>query len=66
MALAEDMAAKFRSHEIRLEVSTGNEGAIAFYRALGYVTAERIPLYYSWGEDAYSMRKPIAVEIRKT
>jgi ribosomal protein S18 acetylase RimI-like enzyme len=31
MALAEDIAAKFGSRELRLEVSTQNEGAIAFY-----------------------------------
>lgn len=66
MALAEDLAAKFRSREIRLEVSTNNDGAVAFYAALGYETSARIPRYYSWGEDAYSMRKPIAVEVRKT
>lgn len=64
MALAEDMARKFGSREIRLEVSTKNDGAIAFYRALGFETTARIPRYYSWGEDAYAMRKPIPMQVR--
>lgn len=66
MALAEDMAQKFNSREIRLEVSTGNDAALAFYTALGFELTGRIPRYYSWGEDAYSMRKPIAMQVRKT
>ena len=61
MALAEDMAAKFGSREVRLEVSTRNEGAVAFYTALGYETGGKLPRYYSWGEDAYAMRKPVAI-----
>jgi ribosomal protein S18 acetylase RimI-like enzyme len=66
MALAEDIAAKFGSRELRLEVSTQNEGAIAFYATLGYETAAKLPRYYSWGEDAYAMRKPIAISVRKS
>jgi len=62
MALAEDMAEKFGSREVRLEVSTRNEGAVAFYTALGYETTGKLPRYYSWGEDAYAMRKPIATK----
>ncbi len=66
MTLAEDMAVKFHSSEVRLEVSTRNEGAIAFYSALGYETTGTIPRYYSWGEDAHSMRKAVAIEVQKS
>ncbi len=44
---------------IRLEVSTKNLVAIEFYRRLGYRTDGVLYSYYSWGEDAYSMHKPI-------
>jgi len=44
---------------IRLEVSTKNLVAIEFYRRLGYRTDGVLYGYYSWGEDAYSMHKPI-------
>ncbi len=44
---------------IRLEVSTKNLVAIEFYRRLGYRTDGVLYGYYSWGEDAYSMRKAI-------
>ena len=66
MALAEGMAQKFGSKEIRLEVSTKNDGAIAFYKALGYTITGTIRRYYSWGEDAHSLRKPIPIEIEKS
>ena len=41
----------------RLEVSTRNAAAIALYREEGYRTEGFLPGYYSWGEDAFSMRK---------
>src|SRR5881396_2839993 len=44
---------------IRLEVSTRNLAAIEVYRRLGYRTDGVLYGYYSWGEDAYSMRKAI-------
>lgn len=66
MALAEDMGAKFGSREIRLEVSTRNAGAVAFYEALGYEISGKFSRYYSWGEDAFAMRKPISVEVRES
>jgi ribosomal protein S18 acetylase RimI-like enzyme len=65
MGLAEDVARQFGSHEVRLEVSTKNQGAVAFYEALGYETAGRLSRYYSWGDDAFAMRKPVAIEVRK-
>ena len=40
-----------------LEVFADNLRAIALYRGLGYRTDGLLPGYYSWGEDAYSMRK---------
>ncbi|HKZ63435.1 MAG TPA: N-acetyltransferase [Thermoplasmata archaeon] len=66
MAAAEDVARRLRADEVRLEVNTSNAGAIAFYRELGYELLERLPAYYSWGADAYSMAKPIAPLIRKS
>lgn len=64
MAVAEQVGTRFRTHEIRLEVSTKNPGAIAFYRRLGYEITERLPRSYSWGDDAYAMAKPIAHSVR--
>lgn len=64
MAVAEDVARRQRSDEVRLEVNTNNAGAIAFYRSLGYDLLERLPGYYSWGDDAYAMAKPVAPAAR--
>ena len=47
---------------VRLEVSTRNMGAIEFYRRLGYKVDGVLYGYYSWGDDAYSMAKPVADE----
>ena len=60
MEVAEDAARQLRVPEVRLEVDVNNEGAIAFYKRLGYVVLERLREYYSWGDDAYAMAKPIA------
>lgn len=60
MAVAEEVARRQRKDEVRLEVNAKNEGAIAFYRSLGYDLLERLPHYYSWGDDAYAMAKPVA------
>lgn len=49
---------------IRLEVSTRNLAAIELYRHLGYRTDGVLYGYYSWGEDAYSMRKSIPLLAR--
>lgn len=51
---------------IRLEVSTRNLGAIEFYRRLGYEIDGVLPRYYSWGEDAYSMRKAVPLVAETT
>ncbi len=65
MAAAEDLARRFGAGEIRLEVNVNNAGAIAFYDALGYERVSRLPRYYSWGDDAFAMRKPVALLVRK-
>ena len=42
-----------------LEVDVRNEGAIAFYRSLGFRRTRRIPSYYGEGLDAWEMvREP--------
>lgn len=59
MAAAEEEARRRGCAQVRLEVSTRNYGAIEFYRRLGYRTDGVLYGYYSWGEDAYSMLRPI-------
>ena len=59
MDAAEAEARRRGSALVRLEVSTRNYGAIEFYRKLGYRTDGVLYGYYSWGEDAYSMAKPM-------
>lgn len=57
MFAAEDAAKERGCGIVRLEVSTANLAAIALYRRLGYETEGLLPKYYSWGEDAFEMRK---------
>lgn len=59
MGAAEAEARKRGCAQLRLEVSTRNYGAIEFYRGLGFRTDGVLYGYYSWGEDAYSMTRPI-------
>jgi len=59
MGLAEGICRERRIPIIRLEVSTRNFAAIELYRRLGYRTDGVLYGYYSWGEDAYSMRKDL-------
>ena len=59
MMAAEEEARRRGCAQVRLEVSTRNYGAIEFYRGLGYRTDGVLYGYYSWGEDAYSMIRPI-------
>jgi ribosomal protein S18 acetylase RimI-like enzyme len=59
MQLAEEQAVRSGAQEIRLEVGVGNIGAIRFYKLLGYSVQGTLPRYYSWGEDAYAMTKPL-------
>ncbi|HKZ24025.1 MAG TPA: GNAT family N-acetyltransferase [Thermoplasmata archaeon] len=61
MAAAEDLCRDRGYASIRLEVSTQNLTAIEFYRRLGYRTDGVLYGYYTWGEDAYSMQKEIAL-----
>ncbi len=64
MAVAEDAARRFHTGEVRLEVNVKNAGALAFYESLGYERMGRLPRYYSWGDDAFAMRKAVAPAIR--
>ena len=59
MEAAERISRERGATATRLEVSTVNAAAIALYRGLGYRTDGLLPGYYSWGEDAYSMRKQL-------
>lgn len=64
MAVAEDVARSVDIPELRLEVNAKNPGAIAFYNALGYRTVGALPRYYSWGDDALAMAKPVEYPVR--
>ncbi len=59
MRAAEAEGSKRGCSQVRLEVSTRNYAAIEFYRGLGYRTDGVLYGYYSWGEDAYSMTRPL-------
>ncbi len=59
MHAAEEEARARGCELVRLEVSTRNVAAIEMYRRLGYRTDGVLYGYYSWGEDAYSMTKPL-------
>ena len=62
-ALLEDLLARFSTagaRQARLEVSTENAGAIAFYEELGFLRRRLIRDYYSPGRDAYEMGKPLS------
>ncbi len=63
-ALLEELLNRFSragGREARLEVSTENTGAIAFYRKLGFRQRRRIPGYYGRGRDAIEMEKKVLV-----
>jgi ribosomal-protein-alanine N-acetyltransferase len=42
---------------VTLEVRKGNDGAMNFYRRLGFQPVDVIRAYYNDGEDAYQMQK---------
>ncbi|HKZ98293.1 MAG TPA: GNAT family N-acetyltransferase [Thermoplasmata archaeon] len=65
LAAAEDAARRRGAVRIRLEVSTRNAAAIELYRSLGYEMEGVLPRYYSWGEDAFSMSKPLSPALRR-
>lgn len=48
------------AREVRLEVDVGNDGAIAFYRNLGFRKLRRLENYYGPGRDAFEMRRAVA------
>ena len=53
----------FRAQNVRtmrLEVRTTNRGAQRLYMELGYIIVERMPHYYSNGDDGFLMIKSIA------
>lgn len=47
--------------EIRLEVRTGNDVALEFYRQLGYRAVLRLPGYYGGRESAFRMARALTV-----
>ena len=58
--LLENLLGRFASHgarRARLEVSTENRGAIAFYEKLEFSRLGTIRDYYSPGSDAFEMEK---------
>jgi len=50
-----DYCRQLGAERVELEVRTGNDPAIALYRKYGFVIRERLPFYYSDGEDAFVM-----------
>lgn len=62
MQAVEVLARRRGAARVRLEVSTENLAAIELYRSLGYGMEGLLPRYYSWGEDAFSMSKPLEAE----
>lgn len=59
MKQAEEVMRDLGAQVMKLEVSVNNQGAIDFYKALGYELDGVLRGYYSWGEDAYVMAKPL-------
>jgi ribosomal-protein-alanine N-acetyltransferase len=62
-ALLEDLLSRFSAsgaREARLEVSTENETALAFYEKLGFLRRRLIRDYYGPGRDAHEMGKPLS------
>jgi ribosomal-protein-alanine N-acetyltransferase len=53
------MKTYYGATEVYLEVRVSNTPAISLYEKLGYKVVERIPRYYSDGEDAYLMARPL-------
>ena len=50
--------------EVQLEVRTGNEAALAFYRRQGYREILRLPGYYGGQESALRMARDLAAATR--
>lgn len=62
MEKAEEVSRARGARTMSLEVSVNNEGAIGFYRTLGYGFNGLLRGYYSWGEDAHVMTKSLNEE----
>ena len=60
LAHAAEDARALGAETVSLEVRVGNEGAIAFYGALGFENIGRRPRYYSDREDAYILKAPLS------
>ena len=59
MALGERVMRTHGAASMRLEVGITNDAAIMLYESLGYEIVREMPRYYSWGEDALAMKKPM-------
>jgi ribosomal-protein-alanine N-acetyltransferase len=53
------MRVYYEAAEVYLEVRVSNAPAISLYQRLGFHVVRRIPQYYSDGEDAYLMARPL-------
>lgn len=53
------MKEKYGGKEVYLEVRVSNEPAIHLYERLGFKKVKRVIGYYSDGEDAYIMARPL-------
>jgi ribosomal-protein-alanine N-acetyltransferase len=61
MALGEKEMRKRGAASMHLEVGITNGSAVELYKTLGYQIVRRIPGYYSWGEDAFTMTKKMGL-----
>ena len=59
MAWLEDSARVAGTFVVRLECRQGNQGAVRFYRAIGYRETGVIPRYYQGREDAVRMERDL-------
>lgn len=59
MGWGEKIAVNQGVRKIVLEVSVVNQEAIKLYEKLGFKKVRRVPNFYSWGEDAFSMVKQL-------
>ncbi len=64
VAWLEDTALTAGTFTIALELRAGNEGARAFYAALGYRELARVPGYYQGRESAIRMTRDVARQPR--
>ncbi|MBI2683124.1 MAG: GNAT family N-acetyltransferase [Acidobacteriales bacterium] len=60
LTAAESRLSAAHVEAILLEVAVDNEAAIAFYKRHGFQMLRRLPQYYSTGDDAWRMAKPLS------